>query len=164
MGKTYHITISMGYHDGHDMGICCVRIRSPDSTTMGYDCNPTVPLGIPRMGHTVLPRWIPKQTNSPVIRHKRSRNLGRSLFFGCVTWAVLMGSILIPTAAFAGPDPPFSVMGRQVQGARNRIERLNEAVELTPSTFWQFWVLEKKKLLKETQEKQRMRPMVATMN
>jgi hypothetical protein len=88
-----------------------------------------------------------------VIRHKRSRNLGRSLFFGCVTWAVLMGSILIPTAAFTGPDHPFLVMGRQVQGARNRIERLNEAVELTPSTFWQFQVLEIKKLLKETQEK-----------
>jgi hypothetical protein len=52
-----------------------------------------------------------------------------------------MGSILIPTAAFTGPDHPFSVMGRQVQGARNRIERLNEAVELTPSTFWQFQVL-----------------------
>jgi hypothetical protein len=88
-----------------------------------------------------------------VIRHKRSRNLGRSLFFGCVKWAVLTGSILIATAAFTGPDHPFSVMGRQVQGAQNRIKRLNEAVELTPSTFWQFQVLEMKKLLKETQEK-----------
>jgi hypothetical protein len=64
-----------------------------------------------------------------------------------------MSSILIPTVAFTGPDHPFSVMGRQVQGARNRIDRLNEAVELTPSTFWQFQVLEMKKLLKETKEK-----------
>jgi hypothetical protein len=64
-----------------------------------------------------------------------------------------MGSILIPTASFTGPDHPLSLMGRQVQGARNRIERLNEAVELTPSTFWQVQVLEMKKLLKETQEK-----------
>jgi hypothetical protein len=64
-----------------------------------------------------------------------------------------MGRILIPTAAFTGTDHPLSVMGRQVQGARNRIERLNEAVELTPSTSWHFHVLEMKKLLKETQEK-----------
>jgi hypothetical protein len=70
-----------------------------------------------------------------------------------MTWAVLMGSILIPTTAFTGPDHPLSVMGRQVQGARNRIVLLNETVELTPSTFWQFQVLEMKKLLKETQEK-----------
>jgi hypothetical protein len=64
-----------------------------------------------------------------------------------------MGSILIPTAAFTGTDHPFSVIGRQVQGARNRIDRLNEEVELTPSTFWQFQVLEMKKLSKETKEK-----------
>jgi hypothetical protein len=105
-----------------------------------------------------------RRVRRSVSRHKRSRNLGKSLFFGCVIWAVFMGSILIPTAAFTGPDHPFSLMGRRVQGARNRIERLNEAVELTPSTVWQFQVLEMKKLFKETQEKQRMRPMVATMN
>jgi hypothetical protein len=64
-----------------------------------------------------------------------------------------MGSILIPTATFTSLDHPFSVMGRQVQGAKKRIERLNEAAELTPSTFWQFQVLEMKKLSKETQEK-----------
>jgi hypothetical protein len=94
-----------------------------------------------------------RRVRRAVSRHKRSRNLGKSLFFGCVTWAVLMGSILIPTAEFTGPDHLFSVMGRQVQGARNRIEQINEAGELTPSTFWQFQVLEMKKLLKETQEK-----------
>jgi hypothetical protein len=94
-----------------------------------------------------------RRVRRAVIRHKRYLNLGRSIFFGCVTWAVLMGSILIPTAAFTGPGRPLSVMGRQVQGARNRIDRLNEAVELTPSTFWQFQVLEMKKLLKETKEK-----------
>jgi hypothetical protein len=66
---------------------------------------------------------------------------------------VLDGQHPVSTAAFTGPDHPFSVMGRQMQGAQNRIERLNEAVELTPSTFWQFQVLEMKKLLKETQEK-----------
>jgi hypothetical protein len=44
-------------------------------------------------------------------------------------------------------------MGRQVQGAQSRIERLNEAFELTPGTFWQFQMLEGEKLWKETQAK-----------
>jgi hypothetical protein len=94
-----------------------------------------------------------RRVRRAVSQHKRSRKLGKSLFFEYVTWAVSMRSILISIAVFTGPDHPLLVMGRQVQGARNRIERLDEAVELTPSTFWQFQVLEMKKLLKETKEK-----------
>jgi hypothetical protein len=60
-----------------------------------------------------------------------------------------MGIILIPTAAFTGHPYPFSVMARQIKGTHHCIERLNEAVELTPSTLWQFQMLEGKKLWKE---------------
>jgi hypothetical protein len=57
-----------------------------------------------------------------------------------------MVSILIPTAAFTGPPHPFSVMARQIKGPQNRIERLDEAVELAPITFWRFQMLKGKVL------------------
>jgi hypothetical protein len=62
---------------------------------------------------------------------------------------VLVGSILVPTATFEGASHPFSVIKRQLMGAYSCIQRLNEAVDLSPSTLWQFQVLEANKLWKE---------------
>jgi hypothetical protein len=116
-------------------------------TSLGWD---TLAYFFGYSSKPILPSHCVRLT---VSQHERSSNLGKLLFFRCVTWAVLMDRILIPTATFTGPDHPFSVMRRQVQGARKRIERLNEAVELTPNMFWQFQMLKGKILLKETQEK-----------
>jgi hypothetical protein len=78
-----------------------------------------------------------------------------SLLFGIMAWMVLGGSILIPTATFQGPVHPFSTLTRQLEGAYTRIQRLDEAVDLSPSTFMQYQSLEAKKLWKEikTEEK-----------
>jgi hypothetical protein len=46
LGQTYRGTIHVDYHDGSGMGICCICIWSSDSTAMGYDFNPIVPLDI----------------------------------------------------------------------------------------------------------------------
>jgi hypothetical protein len=62
---------------------------------------------------------------------------------------VLVGSILIPTAAFQGPAHPFSTVTMQLKGAYTRIQRLDKAVDLSPLTFVQYQSLEAKKLWKE---------------
>jgi hypothetical protein len=78
-----------------------------------------------------------------------------SLFSGSIAWMVFFVSILIPTSAFQGPAHPFSTLTRQLEGAYTRIQRLGEAVDLSPSTFMQYKSLEAKKLWKEikTEEK-----------
>jgi hypothetical protein len=71
------------------------------------------------------------------------------MFFGSVGWIVLVGSILIPTAVFQGPVHPFSTVMMQLKGAYTRIQRLDEAVDLSPSTFLQYQSLEAKNMWKE---------------
>jgi hypothetical protein len=71
-----------------------------------------------------------------------------SLFFGSMAWMVLVGSILIPAAAFQGPANPLSTLTMQLKGAYTCIQRLEEAVDLSPSTFMQYQSLEAKKLWK----------------
>jgi hypothetical protein len=99
----------------------------------------------------------PCTTNTPsrrvkrsVARHKRRNNCNMtSLFFGSMAWMFLVRSILIPTAAFQGPAHPFSTLTMQLEGAYTRIQRLDEAVDLSPSTFMQYQSLEANKLWKE---------------
>jgi hypothetical protein len=71
------------------------------------------------------------------------------LFFGSVGWMVLVGSILIPMAAFQGTAHPFSMVMMQLKGAYTHIQRLDEAVDFSPSNFVQYQSLEAKKLWKE---------------
>jgi hypothetical protein len=71
------------------------------------------------------------------------------MFFGRVGWMVLVGSILIPTDAFQGLAHTFSTVTMQFKGAYTRIQRLDEAVDLSPSTFVQYQSLEARKLWKE---------------
>jgi hypothetical protein len=98
----------------------------------------------------------PRRVKRSVARHKRRKKCNMpSLFFGGMTWMVLGGSILIPTATFQGPAHPFSTVTRQLEGAYTRIQRLDEAVDLSPSTFMQYQSLEAKKLWKEIKSKQK---------
>jgi hypothetical protein len=55
----------------------------------------------------------------------------------------------VPTAAFEGESHPFSVIKIQLRGAYSCMQRLDEAVDLSPSTLWQFQFLEANKLWKE---------------
>jgi hypothetical protein len=91
----------------------------------------------------------------------------QSLFFRIMVWMVLGGSILIPTATFQGPAQPFSTVTRHLKGAYTRIQRLDEAVDWSPSTFIQHQSLEANKLWKEikTEEKtMKITDMVARSN
>jgi hypothetical protein len=72
-----------------------------------------------------------------------------SLFFRSVGWMVLVGSIMIPTAAFQGPAHPFSTVTMKLKESYTSIQRLDEAVDFSPSTFVQCQSLEAKKLWKE---------------
>jgi hypothetical protein len=71
------------------------------------------------------------------------------MFFGSLGWMVLVRRILIQTAAFQGPVHPFSTVTMQLKGAYTRTQRLDEVVDLSPSTFVQYQSLEAKKLWKE---------------
>jgi hypothetical protein len=64
-------------------------------------------------------------------------------------WMVLVGIMLIPTAAFQGTSHPFSTVTMQLKGAYIRIQRLGEAIDFSPSTFVQYQSLEAKKMWKE---------------
>jgi hypothetical protein len=71
------------------------------------------------------------------------------MFFISVGWIVLVGSIFIPTAMFQGQAHPLSTVTMRLKGAYTRIQRLNEAVDLSLSTFLQYQSLETMKLWKE---------------
>jgi hypothetical protein len=102
------------------------------------------------VGTPCTPNTPSRRVKRSVARHKRRKNCNMpSLFFGSMAWMVLVGSILIPTAAFQGPAHPFSTLTRQLEGAYTCIQRLDEAVDLSPSTFMQYQSLEAKKLWKE---------------
>jgi hypothetical protein len=102
------------------------------------------------LGMPCTPNTPSRRVKRSVARHKRSKNCNMpSLFFGRVGWMVLLGSMLIPTAAFQGPAHPFSTVMMQLKGEYTRIQRLDEAVEFSPSTFVQYQSLEAKKLWKE---------------
>jgi hypothetical protein len=72
-----------------------------------------------------------------------------SLFFRIVGYMVLVGSILIPTAAFQGPAHPLLMVTMQLKGAYTRIQRLDEAFDLSLSFFVQYKSLEAKKIWRE---------------
>jgi hypothetical protein len=96
------------------------------------------------------PNTPSRRVKGLVARHKRRKNCNMtSLFFGSMAWMVLVGSILIPTSAFQGPAHPFSTLTMQLEGAYTRTQRLDDAVDLSPSTFIQYQSLEAKKLWKE---------------
>jgi hypothetical protein len=102
------------------------------------------------VGTPCTPNTPSRRVKRSVARHKRRKNCNMtSLFFGSMAWMVLVGSILIHTAAFQGTAHPFSTLTMQLEGAYTRIQRLNEAVDLSPSTFMQYQSLEAKKLWKE---------------
>jgi hypothetical protein len=85
------------------------------------------------------PNTPPRRVKRAVARHKSKKNCNMtSLFFGSMGWMVLVGSILIPTAAFQGLAHPFSTVMMQLKGAYTCIQRLDEAVDLSPSTFVQY--------------------------
>jgi hypothetical protein len=91
------------------------------------------------VGTPCTPNTPSRRVKRSVARHKRRKNCNMtSLFFGSVGWMVLVGSILIPTAAFQGPVHPFSMVMMQLKGAYTRIQRLDEAVDLSPSTLVQY--------------------------
>jgi hypothetical protein len=102
------------------------------------------------VGTPFPPNTPSRRVKRSVARHKRRKNCNMpSLFFGSMAWMVLVGSILIPTAALQGPAHPFSTLTRQLEGAYTHIQRLDEAVDLSPSTFMQYQSLEAHKLWKE---------------
>jgi hypothetical protein len=102
------------------------------------------------VGTTCTPNTPSRRVKRSVARHKRRDNCNMtSLFLGSMAWMVLVGSILIPTAAFQGPVHPFSTLTMQLEGAYTRIQRLDEAVDLSPLTFMQYQSLEAKKMWKE---------------
>jgi hypothetical protein len=108
---------------------------------VGTPCTPNTPLR--RVKRSVAP-------------HKRRNNCNMtSMFFGIVGWMVLVGIILIPTAKFQGPVHPFLMSTMQIKGAYTLIQRLDKAVDLSPSTFVQYQSVEAKRLWKEftTEEK-----------
>jgi hypothetical protein len=101
-------------------------------------------------GTPCTPNTPSRRVKRSVARHKRRKNCNMtSLFFGSMAWMVLVGSILIPTAAFQGPAHPFSTLTMHIKGAYTRIQRLDEAVDLSPPTSMQYQSLEAKKLWKE---------------
>jgi hypothetical protein len=96
------------------------------------------------------PNTPSRRVKRSVARYKRQKNCNMpSLCFGSMAWMVLGRSILIPTANFQGPVHPFSTVTRQLKGAYTRIQRLDEAVDLSPSTFIQYQSLEAHKQWKE---------------
>jgi hypothetical protein len=102
------------------------------------------------VGMPCTPNTPSRRVKRSVARRKRRKNCNMTyLFFGSVRWMVLVGSILIPTAAFQGAAHLFSMVTIQLKGAYTRIQRLDEAVDLSPSTFIQYQSLEAKKLWKE---------------
>jgi hypothetical protein len=72
-----------------------------------------------------------------------------------MAWMVLGISILIPTATFQRPVHPFSTVTRQLKGAYTRIQRLDKAVDLSPSTLIQYHSLEAHKLWKEIKKEEK---------
>jgi hypothetical protein len=101
------------------------------------------------VGTSCSPNTPSRRVKRSVARNKRRKNCNMpSLFFGSMAWMVQGGSILIPTATFQGPAHPFSTVTRQLKGAYTRIQRLDEAVDLSPSTFIQYQSLEAHKLWK----------------
>jgi hypothetical protein len=101
------------------------------------------------VGTPCTPTTHSRRVKRSVAQHKRRKNCNMtSLFLGSVGWMVLVGSILIPTAAFQGPAHPFSTVTIQLKGAYTRIQRLDEAIDLSPSTFVQYQSPEAKKLWK----------------
>jgi hypothetical protein len=102
------------------------------------------------VGTPFTPNTPSRRVKRSVARHKRRRNYNMTfMFFGSMGWMVLVGSISIPTAAFQGPAHPFSMVTMKIKGAYTRIQRLDEAVDLSPLTFVQYQSLEAKKLWKE---------------
>jgi hypothetical protein len=70
------------------------------------------------VGTPCTPNTPSRRVKQSVARHRRRKNCNMmSLFFGSVGWMVLVGSILIPMAAFQGPDHPFSTLTMQLKGA-----------------------------------------------
>jgi hypothetical protein len=124
--------------------------------SVGYDRH-TIVLAVNHfLGHISVFCWHSMPTKRSVARHKRRKNCNMpSLFFGSMASMVLVGSILIPKATFQGPAHPFSTLTRQLEGAYTCIQRLDEAVDLSPSTFMKYQSLEAKKWWKEikTEEK-----------
>jgi hypothetical protein len=105
-------------------------------------------------GTPCTPNTPSRRVKRSVARHNRRKNCNMtSLFFGSMARMVLIGSILIPTAAFQGPVHPFLTLTMQIEGAYTRIQSLDEAVDLSPSTFMQYESLEAKKLWKEIKKK-----------
>jgi hypothetical protein len=101
-------------------------------------------------GTPSTPNTTSRRVKHSVAQHKRRKNCNMTyLFFISVGWIVLVGSILIPTAAFQGSAHPLSTVMMQLKGAYTLIQRLDEAVDLSPSTFLQYQSLEAKKLCKE---------------
>jgi hypothetical protein len=102
------------------------------------------------VGTPCTPNTPSRRVKRSVARHRRRKNCNiPSLFFGSMACMVLGGSILIPTSTFQGPVHPFSTVTRQLKGAYTCIQRLDEAVDLSPSTFMQYQSLKVKKLWKE---------------
>jgi hypothetical protein len=102
------------------------------------------------VGTPCTPNTPSHRVKRSVARHKRRKNCNMTyLFFGSMGWIVLVGSMLIPMAVFQGAAHPFSTVTMQLKGAYTRIQRLDEAVDLSPSTFLQGQSLEGNKLRKE---------------
>jgi hypothetical protein len=90
------------------------------------------------------------QVRCSVAWHTRRRSQSPSLFFGNLTWMVLVARILVRTGAFQGHAQPFSISKMQLDGTHSRILRLDATVEVSSGTFLQYHAMEAKKLWKES--------------